>query len=364
MRILEKYIIKNLSSIFLSVLVIFLFLYVVVDIFSNLDDMLKQHMTFNILINYYLTFLPTIFVQVSPFASLLATLYTLGGLNKDNEIIAMRSSGLSIWQIIKPILVFSIFISVLVFLVNEKIVPQTAQLNQNIKQNLSKGKKIIQEDTIKNLAFFGTKNRLFFINKFYPKTNNLEGIIILEEDQHQNVLKKIVAQKGVWEQNHWKFYKSITYGFDKNGEVEGEPTYFEEEIMTIPEKPQDFLQLRPQTETMSISTLKKYLSKLTKSGAKTMIRNLRVDLNQKIAFPFASFIITLVGIPFSLAIRQRKHAKLASFGICILISFFYYIIAAISITLGKIGVLPAVLSGWLSHIVFLGLALKLISTIH
>ena len=364
MRILDRYITKTQIAIFLSVLFIFMFLYVVIDIFNHLDEMIKQHMSLGILLKYYLSFLPTIFVQVSPFASLLATLYTLGALNKENEIIAMRTSGLSLLQIVKPILILSFLISIFVFLVNEKIVPRASELNEDMKQSLSKGKKISQDEIIKNLAFFGTKNRLFFINKFYPKTNELEGIIILEEDQNQNVLRKIVAQKGTWEQNHWKFYQSITYGFNKTGEVEGEPSYFQEEIMTIPEKPQDFLQLRPQTETMSIAVLKKYLSKINKSGAKTLIRNLEVDLNQKIAFPFTSFIITLVGIPFGLVIRQRKHAKLASFGVCILISFFYYIISAISVTLGKVGILPAFLSGWLSHAIFLSIALKLIFTIH
>ncbi|MDD5596264.1 MAG: LptF/LptG family permease, partial [Candidatus Omnitrophica bacterium] len=119
MRILDRYIIKSVLNIFVVCLLTFLFLYVIIDVFANLQDMLKQTLNFRILLQYYLSYLPIIFVQVSPIALLLATLYTFGKLNRDNEIIAMRASRLSIVQITKTVLIFGFLISVCIFWLND-----------------------------------------------------------------------------------------------------------------------------------------------------------------------------------------------------------------------------------------------------
>jgi len=92
MRILDRYILKSVLSIFLGCLLIFFFLYIIIDVFSHLDEILKQKVNIDVLFRYYISYLPIIFVQVSAIASLLSTLYTFGTLNRNNEIVAMRSS--------------------------------------------------------------------------------------------------------------------------------------------------------------------------------------------------------------------------------------------------------------------------------
>ena len=106
MRILERYILKSVASTFLLCLTVFVSLYVIIDLFSNLGDILTQNSNFQIIVRYYLSYLPIIFTQVSPICCLLATLYAFGRLNRDNEIIAMRSAGLSVMQIAKTVIIF------------------------------------------------------------------------------------------------------------------------------------------------------------------------------------------------------------------------------------------------------------------
>ena len=89
MRILDRYITKSVLTLFLTCILSFLFLYVIIDIFANLDDFLKQHTHIITLLQYYLSYLPIIFVQVAPISTLLAVLYTFGTFNRNNEIIAM-----------------------------------------------------------------------------------------------------------------------------------------------------------------------------------------------------------------------------------------------------------------------------------
>ncbi len=365
MRILDRYILKSVVKIFLSCIFLFLFLYVVIDLLSHLDDILKQKANYMIIIQYYLWSLPIMFVQIAPFACLLSTIYTFSKLNHNNEIIAMRASGLSIFYITKTVIIFGAVISLLVFWVNDRLIPQSSSITQKLKIQIEEGtanKKDKKHEIINYLSMYGLKNRLFFINKFYPATNTIEGITILEHDEKQNLVKKIVASKGVYEERLWKFYNSITYNFDDNGQIIDEPIYMEEEIMTIPEGPKDFLAQRQRPESMTISQLDTYIWKLSKSGATNVIRNLKIDLYQKFTSPFTSLIIILLGIPFSLMMHKRASG-LSSIGISIMVGFLYYILDAVCIAIGRGGAIPPLATATLSHIIALSFSLYFINNL-
>ncbi len=355
MRILDRYILKSVISIFISCIFVFLFLYVIIDLLTNLEDILKQQVNLMLLIRYYLSYLPVMFVQVSPFACLLSAVYTFGKLNHNNEIIAMRSSGMSIFEICREALIFGLLISMLVFWVNDRISPRALAENQRIKAQMDEGakkSKFKKIETIINLSMYGLKNRLFFINKFTLATKTMEGITILEQDDHQNLTKKIVATKGVYQDGLWKFYQCITYNFDKNGQVVEEPVYFEEEIMTIPETPKDFASLRQKPELMDIREMQDYIWRISKSGATSVTRNLKVDLYQRFMMPFTSIIIMLLGIPFSLMMRKRATG-MASIGISIIVGFLYYVLDAVCLAVGKSGLIPPLFAASMSHIIVL-----------
>jgi lipopolysaccharide export system permease protein len=348
-------------------MLVFFFLYIVIDLFAHLDDILKQKVGIVLLLEYYVSYLPIIFVQVSPISCLLCTLYTYGRLNRENEIIAMRSSGLSVLQITKTVIIFGAVISMLVFWVNDRFVPQSILLTEQIRERMETGSKKAKpwaSDIVNNLTMYGMKNRLFFVNKFYPYRDTMEGIIIFEHDEKQNVMKKIVANKGVYDRKGglWRFYQCITYSFDKNGQMLHEPEYFDEEIMAIPESPEEFLKQRQRADLMKIAQLDEYAWKLSKSGANTAIRNLRVDIYQRFAAPLTSLIIIFLGIPFALRMKKRA-AGFAAVGLCVMVGFLYYVLDAVCIAFGKAGVLPPVLSVFLSHIVAFITALLLINSL-
>ncbi|HNW39113.1 MAG TPA: LPS export ABC transporter permease LptG [Candidatus Omnitrophota bacterium] len=363
MRILDRYILKSVISIFISCIFVFLFLYVVIDLLSNLDEILKHQATFTLLVRYYITYLPIMFVQVSPFACLLSTVYTFGKLNHNNEIIAMRSSGLSIFEIARNALIFGFLISLAVFWVSDRFVPVASAENQKIKIQIEEGtnkNKSKKNESITNLTLYGLRNRLFFISKFSPATKTMEGITILEQDENQNLTKKVIATKGVYQDGLWKFYQSITYQFDNNGQVIDEPNYLEEEIMSIPETPENLSSLRQKPEQMNIRQMQDYIWILSKSGATTVIRNLKVDLYQRFISPFTSIIIILLGIPFSLLMRKRATG-MSAIGVSIMVGFLYYVLDAICLAIGKSGLLAPILAASLSHIIILTGSLYLIA---
>lgn len=361
MRILDRYVLKSVLSIFSTCLFTFLMLYVIIDIFSRLEDILKKQVNFFDIAYYYIAYQPVIFLQVVPFAGLLATLYTFGKLNRDNEIIAMRSSGLSILRISKTVVIFGALLSMFNFWLGDRIVPLSLAAQKKFIRQLDSWKKEQNPDqqVVNNLAMYGMKNRLYFVNKFSYKQKTMDEITILQHDSQQNIIKKIVASRGEYKDGAWVFHHCITYNFDTNGQIKEEPRYEEEEIMDIPETPTDFFTQRQHPDSMTIAQLKDYLWKLSKSGATGVVRNLKVDLYQKYTTPLMALVMILIGIPFSFMMRKRATG-MSSLGISIMVGFLYYVVNAVSIALGKAGVFPPLLAASFSHLSFLAFSIYLI----
>jgi lipopolysaccharide export system permease protein len=227
-------------------------------------------------------------------------------------------------------------------------------------ESKSKKEKNKQNEAINNLCMYGMKNRLFFVTKFTPATDTMEGITILEHDESQNIIRKIVANKGVYKDKLWRFYQTIIYEFNENSQAKQDLRYLEEEIMAIPETPHDFLTQRQRPDFMTIAQLDDYIWKLSKSGATTVIRNLKVDLYQRYTMPFTSIVIIFLGIPFAFKMKRRATG-LSSLGISMGLGFLYYVFNAVSIALGKAGILPPFLATSLSHIIFFATSLYLTS---
>ncbi len=356
MRILDRYITKSIFVIFFGTVFTFAFLFILIDSFGNLQDFIEKSVPLELIVQYYLAFLPTVIVQTSTMACLIAVLFTYSNLNTHNEIIAIRASGLNFWQITKPALIFSLFVAALVFLVNEKFVPQSSMISQEIKE--SKIKVVISEKDkgrplIRNLTFYGLKNRLFFVDVFDPNTNDITGITIIGHDNKQNLIEKVAALKGHWTGIAWKFYNcQITSYNSLQPNIPGEIRIYGEKLMDIKESPRDFLRQRLDISAMNLKQLHDYIKRFSGSGAVKTINNLTVDYHQKMAFPLRNVVIILVGLPFALASGKRKAGTFASIAVALSIGFLYYVLDAVGLALGKGGGLPPWAGAWLAPTVF------------
>lgn len=365
MRILDRYITKSIVTIFIFTILTFCILYVLIDATTQLDEFIDRKVPINILVEYYIAYIPIILSQpITAVACLISVLFTFSSLSTNNEVIAMRASGLNFWQITKPAIMFGLIISMLVFWVNERLVPQATEITTQIRNDnmvLLVDRIRRKKEKIKNLTFYGLKNRLYFIDTFDPDTNELMGITIIEYDQQQNIKQKINAYKGAWTGLAWKFYQCHITPFN-NVDINAplRVKIYKDKLMDIKETPEDFLKQRLNVTSMNIRQLKDYINRFSKSGAVKALNNMRVDLHQKIAYPFGNFVIVLIGLPFALMIRNRKGGVFSSIGLALVFGFLYYVGNAVSLAFGKSGLLSPILSAWATPIVFVVIALTVI----
>ena len=365
MRIIDRYVIKSVIFIFIVTFFTFGLLFVLIDSASNLDEFIGQKVSVQILFQYYLAYLPVVLVQTTPMALLIAVLLTYSTLNAHNEVVVLRSSGMNFWQITRPALGFVVVMAALTFFINERYIPQAEEKTKQIKNEnliLEVDRKKKKLATIKNLTFYGLKNRLYFIDTFDPNPNtyDLEGLTVIEYDQNQNIKEKLVALKGAWTGIAWKCYQCHVTLFPEDPQSTIKVKVYEEKLLDIKETPEDFLNQRLTVTSMNIRQLTDYIARFANSGAKRALNNLKVDLYQKYSFPLTNIIIILVGLPLTLTTGRRRAQTFTSLGIAIAIGFLYYVTNAVGLALGKGGVFPPLVSVWMAPALFTGAALYLI----
>jgi lipopolysaccharide export system permease protein len=351
MRIIDKYIVKGFVTPFVWCLFMFVVMAVIIDIFSFIEDIVKFHIPASSIFAFYVYYTPSILIQVAPMAMLLSTIFVLSNLNKHNEIIAMKSSGISLWRIMVPMLMFGLIISMLTFIVNDRVIPISSKVASSIRRDeLEKEKrKDRQQKIVNNVAIYGSGNKIFFARSYDIDKKILNDVIIHEHDAKESLISKITAQNAVWTGKAWKFNRVIMYRIDNSGQILGEPLFYESKTIMLKEKPSDFANREWVADYMSYGELKKYIKNFKGTSAK-VIRSLMVDLHYKVSFAFINLIIILIGAPF--AMMNTRGGVMIGVGMAIVIGLLYYAFIAISLAFGKAGILPPILSAWLGNIVF------------
>ncbi len=351
MKIIDRYMVKGFLSPFAWCLFIFTIMAIIIDIFSFIEDVVKYKIPGSSLAAFYVYYSPTIILQVTPMAALLSTIFVLSNLNKNNEIIAMKSSGISLWRIISPIIILGFIISIISFIISDRIVPISSKVASMIRhEELEKEKrKNNPQKIVENVAVYGAGNKIVFARLYDTEKKLLTDVIIHEHDKSENLVSKITAQNGVWTGSSWKFYKVIMWKIDNTGKILSEPAFYAEKIIPLKERPGDFAYKEWHSEYMSYAELKSYINNFRGTSTR-LVRGLLVDLYQKASFPLITLIIILIGAPFALI--TTRGGVMIGVGMSIAIGLLYYACIAISIAFGKAGMLPPFASAWIGNVVF------------
>ncbi|MBN1353076.1 MAG: LptF/LptG family permease [Candidatus Omnitrophica bacterium] len=361
MIIVERYVFKGFIGTFLFCVFIMWILYIIGDIFGFLDEILREHISLISLLSFYFYLTPLILVQVIPICTLIACVYVFGNLNRHNEITALRASGISVWEILKPVLAVAFLISIFVFILNDRAMPPAMRIANRIRyEKLDVGKRDkSQTITLKNIAIYGYGNKIIFAKEFDIEKNTLSDVIIHQHDVKNDLIMKISVQKMFWTAGKkWIGEDAILYRMNNKGEFIGEPVVSKTMEIPISETPTDFINNQWKPEFMSFMQLRRYLKIFATGGVKTRQR-LLVDLNYKLSFPFTCIITILISAPFALS--TKRGGALLGMAKGIIIAILYIPVMAIGLALGKGGMLPPLVSAWFSNILFGGVGVYLLN---
>jgi lipopolysaccharide export system permease protein len=289
--------------------------------------------------------------MTTPMAVLMGTILTIGTLSRNSEITAIRSSGVSLLQLGRPLLMTAAAISMLLLFLQEFVNPTTNAKMNSIDQVFVK-KQGQKASFRQNNIWHRDEKTILQAKLFTPEKNSLSGITIWELGPQLQPLTRIDADTGTPDKNGWQLANVFTREFGPDGAIsmQRDATVFKK----IDLVPADLKKVAQDAEDMGFTALWRYCRAISENGYDAT-RYLTM-LHAKISLPFAALIMAFLGIPFSLR-DGRKGGIGIGIGVSVAIGFTYFIINALLLSLGQAGALPPAVAAWAANLIFAGAGL-------
>ena len=206
MSTIDRYVTKEIIKHFAIVLMASSGIYLSVDFFENIDKFINAGLPVSRILIFFQLKLPLIAAQITPVGILLAVLITFGLMNKNNEIIALKSGGMSVYHFLRPLLFLGLLITVSLFFLSEILVPITiSKANEIWRREV---KKYTVTSTQKNIWFKG-RHSISHISYFNPKDQTISGITLNYFDRQFRLTRRVDAAKGNFIRGQWVFYDTM-----------------------------------------------------------------------------------------------------------------------------------------------------------
>ncbi|HET6465874.1 MAG TPA: LPS export ABC transporter permease LptG [Nitrospiria bacterium] len=354
MPILLKYIFREYIKILLLCLAMLVLVYTTIDFFSKIGRLIQENASFPLILLYFGLKIPKTVFDVAPIAMLVATLIHLGLLSRHNEIVAMKSNGVSLLYATAPILILAFALSLFLGLCNLSFVPLTRQKTDFVR--FVKIKKFAEQAYYGQSQLWLRDGRHTFLNIRLadPINRVLHDVTIYKVRDDFTLEERIEAKRIQYENGTWTMYQGRALDFLTDGNMT--ESSFEKQTVALERKPKEFKGLDIDTDKMKFKELNRYIKLLDKDGYD--VRRYRVDLYNKVSLPFVNFVMSLMAIPFGL-VETRSRGIARGVGISLLIGSCYWIVLSIALALGHAGLIPPFLAGGTANVLFLAVGLYL-----
>lgn len=348
MRIIDKYLVKQFIQTILFGLIAFTALFVIIDLMEKMDDFIDQSVPGNIVFEYYLVFVPEILRLVIPVAVLLACLFTVGKLSTQNELTAIKSSGVSLYRFMAPFLLTGLFISMLSTAFGGYVVPAANKHKVYIEQNYMK-KGLVSIGG--NIIFQDSKTRIVNILSYstFSKQANRVSIQEFDPDNFTKMMSRIDANYMKYDstKSEWILTGGTERTFSDSGETV--KTFAAKNLDYLNFSPDDILKKQQKPEELTLSELSELAQERLRSGNDPT--RIEIEYHSRYAFAFASLVVVFFGLPISA--NKRKGGLAVQFGISLLVTFLYLVFMKVSQAFGKNGVMDPLITAWFANFIFL-----------
>ena len=359
-KILDVYVFKEMVPNFVTSLVVFTFLILAGRILRLTEWMVNHGISLAQVLLITTFTLPYVFFFTLPMATLLASLIAFSRLNEDNEIIALRASGISLYQLFSPVIAFSITSFMIATFVAIYLLPAgnhslAKLLFEVARSNTSIGiKQGVFNETIPNIVLYA--------NNISAQDQTMEGVYIFDE-RDPRLSNTIVARQGSVgsDEKHMSISLHLTDGsifmvskeLDSSRVLRFKSYDLNIELGDIMKK---FSSRMKGEKEMSLSELRNRLRDIEKGTVKYNI--LSIELQKKFSIPFSCLLFGLIGLPLGLMVKTRAR----SWGIALSVIVFtlYYVLLSSADSLGETGAVNPVLAMWVPDIVLAAATVVLI----
>jgi lipopolysaccharide export system permease protein len=351
-KIIDRYILKEIASSFILILFVLTFVLLMGKMLQIMDLFVNKGVSFFSIVKIIVFLLPYFMLFTIPIALLISTLIAMGRLSSDNEITALKTSGISLMQMYYPVAVASFIAFIFTIIMSYFIVPQSNYATRRLLFN------VVQENVnvgVKEKVFNDDfKDFLIYADKIPVHKNYMEGVIVSDKrimgeqntifarkaflvSDPESMRVKLRMENGSIHtvSSNLKSYRKIDFkSYDINLDLSMALSNFDKSAKSA--------------KDMTVSEL---LARAKKTGMKEKdIREAYIEVHKKFSIPVACILFGILGLP--LGIRSHRSVKSRGFAIGLIIVCFYYILRLGGEAFAETGYIPVAIGVWTPNILF------------
>ncbi len=346
MTVISRYLVKTYLGMIGTCMSAFIAIYLVIDFLERIGRFSRAGVPMQSTLSYFLCKTPEIITQITPMAVLMGTILAIGALSRNSEITAMRSSGISLVQIGRPLVATAAIISTLLLFMQEYVVPRANERVLYIDQILVQ-KKGTETFFRRNNIWHKSGNLIMQAKLFEPDKQALRGITIWELGKGLTPVARMDAPSATAVGDEWNL-SDVTRRDLRQGDATP-PAQVASLKIDLNLELADLKVVAKSADNMGFLDLWQYCESLKDGGYDTT--RYRTLLHAKLSLPFAALVMAFLGIPFSL--RDGRSSGIGiGIGLSMVIGFGYFILNSLLLSLGQAGALYPLVAAWAANLIF------------
>lgn len=340
---LDLYIIKKFLGTFFFMITLLMFVVVIFDLSEKLDEFLENEAPpKSILLDYFLNFIPYFAALIAPLFTFVAVIFFTSRMAYNTEIIAILSSGVSFNRLLVPYFIASFVIVILNIHLNNHVIPHANKdrfkFEEKYYHHAPKG---FSERNVHKQV----KPGVFVYLESYSTANDYGRKFSMEKFEDGKLVSKLISQDIRWDTavNKWTIRNYMIREFVDDKQI---ITTGKSIDTTINMSRDEFKMRENAIEAMDKNELESFINTMLLQGS-TNVNKLLVEKHRRMAVPFSTFILTLIGV--SVSSRKVRGGIGMHIAIGLLLSTSYILFMKFSQEFAISGSLSPIVASWIPN---------------
>src|SRR5215468_5510713 len=356
MRLLDRYVIRNFVQVYLYCIAGFISIWLIFDVSDNISTFIDEHIGLLLVVRYYATQIPEVFIILLPVSLLLALLFTLGRMSRANEIVSMLTAGVSLPRVLLPLIGMGLLTVAASMVLNYSLAPHAELARKAFLSGArSRGEAYIEGQIFRNR----TDARTWFVQNCRVGSNAFNNVQVLQQDAHDNIVTSYVATTAFYrpETKTWDLENVKVVHYDRAGNITNEKIYSSLKIEHWSETPFRLGSANVRAEFLSLPELQEYLH-FNSDFPATLLAPFRTHLQYRLALPWTCFVVVCIAAP--LGIGYSRRGVLSSVAAAVFLVFSMNFLVHLFLALGEGDRVSPWVAAWMPNLLFAAIGLYLL----
>jgi lipopolysaccharide export system permease protein len=356
MRLLDRYVIRNFVQVYFYCIAGFISIWLIFDVSDNISSFIDNHIGLLLVVRYYATQIPQVFIILLPVALLLSLLFTLGRMSRANEIVSMLTAGVSLPRVLLPLIGIGLLTVAASMALNYSLAPHAELARKTfLAEAQSRPGRNIQGQVFRNR----TDLRTWFIQNFRLGDIMFNNVQVLQQDAKDNIVMSYVAARAYYrpETKTWDLENVRLAYYDAFGNITKEEFRPTLTVEHWNETPFRLSSANVQAEALSVPELSEYLH-FNSDFPATLLAPFRTHFQYRLALPWTCLVVVCIAAP--LGIGYSRRGVLSSVAAAVILVFSNNFLVHLFLALGEGDRVPAWIAAWTPNILFAGIGLYLL----